>query len=129
MNPEPYAQALYQMLKEGMRPKEAVAKLRAVLRRQGRERLLSRIEHAFARIATRNEKKNTVTLSIARAKDKRKAQSAVKGLLKEMGISSKELAVEIDESLIGGWRLEGRERLVDASFKKDLLSLYNRVTQ
>jgi F0F1-type ATP synthase delta subunit len=80
------------------------------------------------RIAARERAKNAVTLTLARAKDERAAQSAVKGLLKEMGVSPKDIAVQLDESLIGGWRLEGRERLVDASFKKDLLSLYNRVT-
>jgi len=32
----------------------------------------------------------------------------------------------VDESLIGGWRLEGKETLVDASYKRELLELFNR---
>ena len=39
------------------------------------------------------------------------------------------MKVRVDDSLIGGWRLEGRERLIDASYKELLLSIYNRATQ
>ena len=129
MNPEPYAQALWQMLEKRAKPKDAVTKLQAMLKRQGREALLPKIARAFARIAARESRKNTVTLSVAHTKDERGARTAVKGFLKEMNVSAKDVAVETDEDLIGGWRLEGRGRLVDASFKKHLLSLYNRATQ
>ena len=128
MNPEPYAQALWQLSEEGVKPKDAVTKLRAMLKRQGRTALLPKIGRAFARIMARNNKRDAVTLSVARTKDERKARAAVKGFLEEMGVSTKDVALAADEDLIGGWRLEGREQLVDASFKKHLLSIYNRAT-
>ena len=129
MKPEPYAQALYRMLKDGVKPKEGVAKLRKVLTRHGRERLLGKIGKAFARIAAREERRNVLTLTIAHGDDKPKAQSAVKGFLKEIGVALKDVSIQTDENLIGGWRLEGKEHLVDASFKKHLLSIYNRATE
>lgn len=129
MNPEPYAQALSRMLEKGAKPKELIAKLREILKRQGRTNLLPKIARVFARIAARESRKNTVTLSVARTKDERDAHTAIKGFLKEMDVSPKDVAVKTDENLIGGWRLEGRGQLVDASFKKHLLSLYNRATQ
>lgn len=123
-----YAQALYRMLAGGMKSKEAVTKLRAALERQGRASLLPKIGRAFSRIAMREGKKNAVTLYIARDKDEHGALSAAKGFLEEMGVAAKDVEVKTDENLIGGWRLEGREHLVDASFKKHLLSIYNRAT-
>ena len=128
MNPEPYAQALWQMLEKGAKPKETIAKLRVILGRQGREALFPKIARAFARIAARENRKNTVTLSIARAKDERGARKAVAQFLKEMDVLPKDIRVETDEGLIGGWRLEGREHLVDASYKKYLLDLFQQVT-
>ena len=129
MNPEPYAQALWQMLERGAKAKETIAKLRTTLERQGRASLLPKIARAFARIAARESRKNIVTLSIARAKDEHGARKAVAQFLREMDVLPKDIRVETDEDLIGGWRLEGKEQLVDASFKKHLLSLYNRATE
>lgn len=124
-----YATALWKMVEGGTSPKEAVAKLQRKLVAEGRENLLPHIASAFRRTAEREMRKHEVTLSLARTKDERSAKSAAKALLKELKVSVSDLAIKIDDTLIGGWRLEGRERLHDASFKKHLLSLYNRATQ
>lgn len=123
-----YAQALWQLLESGKTPKEAVKALRTTLERHGRSNLLGRIGRAFARIAEREGAKNSVTLTIAHERDAHSAQKAVKTYLEELDVDSKDVVVKTDASMIGGWRLEGRERLIDASFKNHLLSLYNRAT-
>lgn len=123
-----YAQALYTMLEKDMKPAEAVKKLHEVLVRDGRETLLPKIGRAFSRIAMREGKKNTVTLTVAHAKDEKSAFSAAKDFLIEMDVAAKDVDVQVDEDLVGGWRLEGKEHLLDASFKKHLLSIYNRAT-
>ena len=124
-----YAQALWKMIQGGKKPKEAVTALHEMLIRLGRSALMPKIAHAFVRIAERDRARNGVVLSIAREKDERVAHKQANAFLAEMQIDAKDVTTHIDESLIGGWRLEGRERLVDASFKKQLLSLYNRATQ
>ncbi len=124
-----YAQALAKMIASGRGPKEAVEALRHLLVRRGRAALLPKIGRAFARIAQRERSRNDVVLTTARTVDQRAAESEVGSLLASMKVNPKDLLFKTDESLIGGWRMEGRERLVDASFKKQLLSLYNRVTQ
>lgn len=111
-----------------MSPQKAVHAMRDILKIHGREALLPRIARAFARIAEREARRNDVILTIAREKDERPAQKAVAGLLSVMGIEAKDLKTQIDDSLIGGWRLEGKEQLVDASYKSQLLALFNRVT-
>ncbi len=124
-----YAQALWKLIQNGKKPKEAVHALHEMLARLGRVSLLPKIGRVFARIAERDQSRNGVVLSIAREKDERAAHKAVKDILSEMDIDAKDMTTQVDETLIGGWRLEGREKLVDASFKKHLLSLYNRATR
>lgn len=127
MSPEPYAQALWKALEGGIEPKRAVKALVRELEAAGRPRLLSRIGKVFARIAERELRKNRVTLTLARKADEAKGKHAVREILKEL--SAKDIDVRIDENIIGGWRLEGKGMLVDESFKKQLLSIYNRSIQ
>jgi len=130
-----YAQALWKIVKgdlpagrQGMTPHKAVEALREVLVKDGREILLSRISKAFEKIATRELARTQLTLSVAREKDERHAKREVKKVLEKLHLNEKHLVTRIDPHLIGGWRLEGAEHLVDASFKKHLLSIYNRAT-
>ncbi len=124
-----YAQALWGMVQKGKKPAEAVRLLKTSLEVRGRAALLPKIARAFARLAAREEGRSKMTLSVARAKDAKKAIKEVEKFLAEQKISDVDVCEEIDESLIGGWRLEGRGVLVDASWKKSLLSIYNAATQ
>lgn len=123
-----YAQALWKMVEGGMTPAKAVRALQETLKVHGREALLPRIASAFARIAERETKRSDVVLTVAREKDERRAHKDIKEMLTRMGVEQKDLKTQIDDTLIGGWRLEGKETLVDASYKNQLLELYNRVT-
>jgi len=125
---EAYAQALWKMVEGGLTPAKAVRALQETLKVHGREALLPRIASAFARIAQRETKRSDVVLTLAREKDGRHAHKEIKEMLTRMGVTSKDLKTQIDDTLIGGWRLEGKETLVDASYKNQLLELYNRVT-
>ena len=124
-----YAQALWQMVEKGMKPKEAVAKIREALEKRGRLSILPKVGRAFARIAARESAKRAIVLSVAKEKDAADAKREMKDIFREMGVEAGDVEVRLDETLIGGWRLEGRERLHDASYKKSLLSIYNRATQ
>ena len=126
---EAYAHALWQMVESGTSPKEAVRKVHASLAARGREALLPRVASAFRRLAERERVRSGITLSVAREKDARAAMHEAKDLLASLSEEKVGAEVIVDGSLVGGWRLEGRETLVDASFKKQLLSLYNRATQ
>lgn len=123
-----YAQALFQAVKNGTGAKEAVQNLRGTLEAQGRTLLMPRIAKAFMRLAEREIRRSAVSLQVAHAKDGKRAMKEIKAALSEMGVAAADVQVSVDESLVGGWRLEGRERLLDASFKKMLLDMYNRAT-
>lgn len=123
-----YAQALWRIVEGGKEPKKAVRALREALISSGREALLPRIARAFARIADRNTSQSSVVVSVAREKDSGAAIRQSSVILKELGTSPKDLKTRVDDTLIGGWRLEGKGTLVDNSYKKHLLSVYNRLT-
>ena len=125
-----YAQALWEMIKKGTEPKKAVHALHETLVARGREVLFPRIAKAFERIAARESNRSDITLHIASAKDEHHAKAAAKKVMAHMKLEEKEITnVRIDESLIGGWRIESGEQLIDASYKKHLLSIYNAATQ
>ncbi len=129
MTAEAYAQALWQTIQRGIAPKKAVASLHMVLVRHGRTALLPRIARAFARIVLREAKRTDVTLAVAREKDAKAAHRDAKKFISDMRVKAADVKIALDEHLIGGWRLEGRGTLVDASYKKHLLSLYESVVR
>jgi F0F1-type ATP synthase delta subunit len=128
-----YAQALWKMVdggpgRAGMTLSKAVHALRESLVSHGREALLPHIGRAFVRLAERESKKNDIVLTVAREKDERHAHKGAAEIVKHLGVEAKDLKTQVDDTIIGGWRLEGRGMLVDASYKNRLLELYNRVT-
>ena len=113
-----YAQALWKSVENGISPKEAVASLVHVLKMQGRAELVPRILRALRRLAEQHAQKRA-RIYVAHEKDARHA-------LKKSGVAQADVCV--DTSLIGGWRLESAETLVDTSFKKQLLDIYSKTT-
>lgn len=123
MQEHSYAEALKRLVESGKTPKQAVKAIHQVLVTRGQASLLPRIGRAFARIAAIQRAREVVSLYVAHESDTRKATKAAAEFL-----GSEKPEVHVDESLIGGWRLEGKGLLVDASFKKHLLQIYNQAT-
>lgn len=119
-----YAQALKELIDAGKSPKQAVSLIHTSLKARGRSGLISRVGHAFAQLIAREERKSGITLLIARAADEKTAKKEAAAFIPKEA----EVVVRIDDGLIGGWRLEGGGQVVDASFKKHLLSMYNHAT-
>lgn len=124
-----YAQVLWKLVAGGSTPHAAVQALKAKLQADGRTALLPRVARAFARLAEREAGRSTVVLTVAREKDERHAKSAAKEVLAALDVEKEGLKTQVDDSIIGGWRLEGRGMLVDNSYKSKLLSIYNQVTK
>ena len=124
-----YAQALWQLVSNGMDAKDAVHAIHNRLAVEGRAILMPRVAHAFSRIAERESRKTDYTLTVAREEDLAQAKKDMKALTGDLGIDVDSLKTQVDDTLIGGWRLEGNEKLVDASYKKQLLDLYTSVTR
>ena len=123
---ELYARALWDIVGGGTKPEKAVAGLREALVRNGRLALLSKIRCAFQKIAAREIGRREVRLFVAKENDKRTAEREV---VEQLNLKNPDLRLSVDRSLIGGWRGEAAEELIDRSFKKHLLSLYTHVTE
>lgn len=117
-----YAQALFDAISRGTDHKKAVRALFDSLEKKGKTALLDKISRAFERIAHTHTQRHMVTLTIAREADRAAALAANK---KESATPS----IVIDSSIIGGWRRESNETLVDQSYKKHLLDVYATITQ
>lgn len=114
-----YAQALWDLIQNGEKPKEAVTKIHKSLEVHGRASLMPAVGRAFERLAQREAQKNRSVLVVARKQDEHRAR-------KESGAGDAELA--IDETIIGGWQLFNKGEMRDESWKSALLSIYNSAT-
>jgi F0F1-type ATP synthase delta subunit len=124
-----YAQALWQIIKKGTPQADAVRALHTYLLKSGRAALLPRIARSFERLAAGMHNRNAFTLTVA---DKTHEHSALKDIsadLSMLNFDEKNVSIQIDPSLVGGWRMEGKELLIDASYKKHLLAMYTATTQ
>jgi F0F1-type ATP synthase delta subunit len=124
--PEVYAQVLVKMVDKGEAPYVAVHKLQENLAEHGRSALLPKIARAFERLMQKRAQKTDTRLFVARDDDARHAKNEAEHAL---GNAHEHMSVHTDASLIGGWRVEAGEKLVDMSYKKQLLSIFNRATQ
>jgi len=120
-----YAQALWHMIEKGVEPSKAVHAIHAQLQAQGRQELMPRIAKAFERLAAREEARAKITLTIANQQDEQRARQEASG---GSDLPKQRIEVEVNPTLIGGWRLEGQESLIDASYKKHLLAIYTAAT-
>ena len=125
---EAYAQALWDIVERGMQPQKAVELLHRSITARGRQGLMGGIARALQRLADRTEKAEGITLTVAREKDLHTARHKAKEAFSSVAENG-HMKETVDESLIGGWRLEGKGVLVDESFKKQLMTLYNRATK
>jgi F0F1-type ATP synthase delta subunit len=124
-----YAQALWHVIKDGEDPAKAISSLHGVLVRRGHTGLLHKIAHAFKQQVAHVEQRNTVTLLVADKKDETQAKREAATSLVKLQLEDRHVITRVDHTLIGGWRTEGREHLVDASYKKFLLEIYESATK
>lgn len=115
-----YAHAAVKLVQRGMTPKQAVAALVGHAAARGRARLVPRIARALRALQAVSAAREHTVLFVAHEKDAAQARKA--------SDAPKDASVQIDETQIGGWRLRGKGRLVDATHKHALHQLYIRIT-
>lgn len=115
-----YAQALWELIQKGEKPKEAVTKIQQALSARGRASLMPAVGKAFERLAWREAQKSRSVLVVARKRDEAKAR-------RESRAEHAELSV--DPSIIGGWQLFDRGALRDESWKSALMTIYSNATR
>ena len=119
--PGEYAQALLELSKEKS-PKEATDNLIALLKEKGHSSLLPSILEEYLKASERERDSETIVLTIAKTKDASKFKAELQEHMEHSDAAfTKEV---VDETIIGGYILEKGEMVIDASYKKKLLLLY-----
>ncbi len=122
-----YARALELALaKKPKADQEAIVqRFLAVVKRDGCAPLLPRILAAYRTRGERAARRKRVVVTHARAEDRKTFAAAERRWMNLFAGAAAETAV--DPALVGGFRIENAETLVDASYRTDLVALYKKI--
>ncbi len=120
MKPEVYAKAMFALSSAGKNASDVVSGAVKSLKARGALGLLPKVLSAYERLVERAGTQGAV-LTVARETDKSGALDASN--------AESDIEVKVDESIIGGYRLESKGKLVDNSFKLQLLQVYRNATK
>jgi F0F1-type ATP synthase delta subunit len=95
------------------------------LRSRGHQKLLPNIVHELEKRLTREQE--SVKILFAREEDKIRYKENIQADLLEIAKEKEEQSQEIDEKLVGGYRVETKNILIDRSYKRALIDLYQKL--
>jgi F0F1-type ATP synthase delta subunit len=126
MTTNAYAQALERALLKNSNDSEMVDRIIkncvSILKKDGREKLVNAVLSETVRRMRRRGGDGSI-LYIARVEDEAYAQASLRKDAHGMG-TERVNRLEIDETLVGGYQFLAGGRLLDKSFKRELLGLY-----
>jgi hypothetical protein len=126
-----YAEALHLAL-QGKGAKEAdriIARFFEVVRTRGHAGLLGFVSRELDKIVMRNESQNEVVLVTSDKKSQSKWLHAYDHYQREGVIpSEKGERHEIDQTIVGGFKIRTKNLLVDGSYQRLLIELYRNIT-
>lgn len=114
--------------KEGTEANRRVEHFITLLRARGHEQLLPRIVREFERAIARARRTREVVLAVGRDADRGKFVDKAKEILAKAGHEGAEIVERVDEKLVRGFSLEGKDFQYDASARRKLLALYETLT-
>ncbi len=117
-----YSQAVRALVREGTSPDAALMGLRTMLTARGHLRLYPKILKELLTEVTKDSANETATVTVARAGDEITHKKEITEQLTLLG--QNEHTTIIDESIVGGYIIEGTNSRIDNSYKKRLLTLY-----
>ncbi|GIW68908.1 MAG: hypothetical protein KatS3mg100_402 [Candidatus Parcubacteria bacterium] len=122
---ESLARAALLQLERGEELSAVLSGMQNYLTRTHRTALLRFALRALRAQAVGRARRQTAQLTIARPGDAAKARAESRAYLTRWGApESTPVEAIIDPTLIGGWRLVWRDRMVDASRRRAVLALY-----
>ncbi len=115
-----YAHALYQaIIKEGADTQKVFDTFIARLKREGKMKALPMIKSELIRIYT-SKQSSTPTLFVASENDIEKYKQ-------EVPASNDTPKIRVESNIIGGWIYTDTNKIIDASYRGSLISLYKKI--
>lgn len=103
-----------------------VESLVALLKRKGHLSLRPAIAREYRRLSMLEGEKGRARVVLAREQDAAKFRNEIAEELAAISMTG-ESRQEYDGTLVGGYRIEHKDTVVDASYKTQLLSLYRKM--
>jgi F0F1-type ATP synthase delta subunit len=122
-----YVTALVESILAGESVETALINLRALMEKRGHLRLLSQVLKAAMRELEVKLKRVVPQVTLAKAGGV--SEETIKAALIELGAASEAYDTIIDPSLVGGFSARVRGHLLDKSYKRVLLNLYEKITK
>ncbi len=116
-----YAKALLELIvQEPENYKQHLAALQDLLKRKGKEKLLPKISKELLKLLEKHSRRLPKVI-IAKDKDLQKAKEKAEAL------GAKDANVFKNPNIVGGYIIKTRNFVYDASYRKYLLDLYNKL--
>lgn len=105
----------------------ALESTQALLIKKGHVRLWPAVLKGVVRALEKFEREDTPRIIVA--KESAKNSDALQKALATLAVTNKNEKMEVDSSLIGGFVVQYKDKMVDASYKRALIDLYRKVTK
>lgn len=123
MRARDYIQAIRELLREGHDPEAVFRNLTILLKRKGHEKLHAQILRGVSTQIEKDIQGDTALVTLAREHDCKVQKHAIESVLASMGTETN-FEITIDPAIIGGFTAVQGGKIVDQSYKKQLLTLY-----
>lgn len=125
MTKDIYSQAAYAAYQNGMKIDSVMERLKEVLDKRGHMALYERVLIDLQEIITQATETPT-KITLAQLEDRKKHEQEITKILSEYKITEEPEYVA-DETIVGGFIIESKDKMVDRSYKRSLVSLYRSV--
>lgn len=124
-----YAQALRSALDRTApaRVDEVIDRFATIVRKRGHGRLLPKIVAALSRGMILRERRVRTEVAVADATVIKTHAVAISEHARALGVPPETVTFVVDDTLIAGYRIRTRDRVLDASGKRALIELYRRL--
>lgn len=130
MKSKHYAHALFESLKECSEKERdrRFDNFQKLLKLNGHIGLLPKIKKYFEELYWKDQARRTVEITTAKETTEKERNSLLqKGEYKEVfDTTNKIIKYSVDQNLVGGFKVQSRDRLIDTSYKAQLMRLYSK---
>jgi F0F1-type ATP synthase delta subunit len=122
-----YINAVTELLLQGKDVDVVLADLAKVLKAKGHMSIHGQILEGVRAELQRRKKSDAPTVTVASNKETALHKDAIEASLTELGGSLQEATFTTDETLIGGYVVTHKGKLINRSYKEKLISLYRSI--
>lgn len=122
-----YSKALYQLLSRDSDDSIALTFLKT-LKKRGHLRLTKSVLKSLEKKLISEKEKQILNIEIVNEWDDKKFGEIIEGEISNNNISYKEKVVKIVPEIVGGFRIRVGNTLIDRSYRKELIEIYENVT-